>query len=173
MTASSTPSPSGLPAAVEARSEDARDCTDRAASTRGARQSNKRRSRMEPHFRGSSSCVEATRGSSGGFTPGAGVDFTVWQGSSRSRSWSRSWSPAKQALRLFLPYASSALAWWTMSPSPEPCRRRRLAAASNPRTRPRQTSGEAATGKASAREAAASTPRKDRPRHGTSGRGAV
>jgi hypothetical protein len=53
---------------------------------------------MEPHFHGSSSCVEAARRSSGGFTPGAGVDFTVWQGSSRSRSW----SPAKQALKGFM-----------------------------------------------------------------------
>jgi hypothetical protein len=48
----------------------------------------KGRSRLEPRKRGSSSPLEAARGSSSSSTPGAGANFTVWQGSSRSRPWS-------------------------------------------------------------------------------------
>jgi hypothetical protein len=52
---------------------------------------------MEPRFRGSASSVEAARGSSPSSTPGAVAVLSVWQGSGRSRPWSRSRSPAKQA----------------------------------------------------------------------------
>ena len=52
------------------------------------------RSRAEPRFTGFTSPVEAAGGSSRGFTCEAGSQTIVWQGP----GWSRSWSPAKQAL---------------------------------------------------------------------------
>jgi hypothetical protein len=55
---------------------------------------------VKPPKRGSTSPLKAARGSSSGSTPRAGAVSTVWQGSGRSRSWSRSRSPPKQALRL-------------------------------------------------------------------------
>jgi hypothetical protein len=60
----------------------------------------RRRSRMEPRKRGSTSPLKAARGSIAGSTPGAGAISTVWQGSGRSRSWSCSWSPIKQGLNM-------------------------------------------------------------------------
>jgi hypothetical protein len=55
-------------------------------------------SRTEPPFPGSSSPLEAARGSMIGSTHGAAAFYTVWQGFGRSCSWSRSRSPAKQGL---------------------------------------------------------------------------
>jgi hypothetical protein len=55
---------------------------------------------MEPRFRGSTSSVEAPCGSSTGFTPGAAVLQTVWQGSAWGRSRGSFWSPTKQGLKL-------------------------------------------------------------------------
>jgi hypothetical protein len=77
VTASSTPSPSGLPVAVGAYCEDAHYYPPTVRIHLRARQSSMRRSRTEPHFRGSTSSVEAARGSSGNFTPGADAGFTV------------------------------------------------------------------------------------------------
>jgi hypothetical protein len=57
---------------------------------------------MEPRKRGSTSPLKVARGSIADFTPGAGAISTVWQGSERSRSWSYSWSPAKQGLNVTL-----------------------------------------------------------------------
>jgi hypothetical protein len=55
--------------------------------------------RAKPPFLGSSSHSRIARGSSTGFVPGATAFCSVWQGPGRSRSWSCSRSPAKQALR--------------------------------------------------------------------------
>jgi hypothetical protein len=52
------------------------------------------RSRMEPRKRGSVSPSEAARGFGTSSTPGVGAIFNVWEGSGRSRSWSR--SPPRQ-----------------------------------------------------------------------------
>ena len=66
-------------------------CVGRGPAGRGT-VGRKGRSRLEPRKRGSSSPLEAARGSSSSSssssTPGAGANFTVWQGSVRSRPWS-------------------------------------------------------------------------------------
>jgi hypothetical protein len=53
------------------------------------------RSRAEPRFAGSFSPSRAATGSGAGSTPEAAGICTAWQGSGRSRSWSRLWGPAK------------------------------------------------------------------------------
>ena len=58
------------------------------------------RSRLEPRKHGSASHVEAATSSSVGFTTGAAAKRPVWQGSGRSCSWSRSWSPGKLGLHV-------------------------------------------------------------------------
>jgi hypothetical protein len=55
---------------------------------------------VKPPKRGSTSPLKAVRGSSSDSTPGAGAIYTVWHGSGRSRSWSRSRSPPKQQARV-------------------------------------------------------------------------
>jgi hypothetical protein len=66
---------------------------------------------MEPRFRGSASPVEALCGSTTGFTPGAAVLHTVWQGSAWSRSQSSFWSPAKQGLLYCNKNRAARLPW--------------------------------------------------------------
>jgi len=62
------------------------------------------RSRAEPHFCGSFPTESLQRAEIQGLHCGSRSRARVWEGSSRSRFWSRCWSPAKQGLNH----------WWLM-----------------------------------------------------------
>jgi hypothetical protein len=96
-----TSSPRGLSASrhlklPESRAPDRRSTTHLAC--RRGKVGKATWSRVEPRFRGSTSCVEAGTGFRCGSSDGAAPFAPVWQGSEWSRGWSRSWSPAKQGL---------------------------------------------------------------------------